>query len=89
MNVRREQGELIAQTKGSIKILDDRNYVVNSQSGNGFYNVQLTESGFVCSCTDRLYRGVKCKHIHAIDAFREGLENEIHPVNSFSRPYYK
>jgi hypothetical protein len=51
MNVRREQGELIAQTKGSIKILDDRNYVVNSQSGNGFYNVQLTESGFVCSCT--------------------------------------
>jgi hypothetical protein len=31
MNVRRQEGKLIPQTKGSIKRLDDGNYVVNSQ----------------------------------------------------------
>ena len=63
---RKRQGELIAKAKGSIKRLDDRNYVVNSQSGNGFYNIQLTQSGITCSCPDYVYRGIKCKHIHAI-----------------------
>ncbi|MFL6380284.1 MAG: hypothetical protein ACJ72S_03200 [Nitrososphaeraceae archaeon] len=33
MSVRRQQGELIAQIKGSIKKFDNRKYVVNSQSG--------------------------------------------------------
>ena len=45
MSVRRQQGEIIAQVKGSIRRLDDTNYVVNSQSGNGSYNIQLTELG--------------------------------------------
>jgi hypothetical protein len=72
MSVHRQQeGELKALAKGSIKILDDGNYIVNSQSGNGSYNVQLTTLGFVCSCPDHIYRGVKCKHIHAIEALRE------------------
>src|SRR5215212_2037856 len=67
MSLRRlQQGELIAQ-KGSIKRFDDRNYVVSSQSGSGSYNIQLTDLGFVCSCADHLYRGVKCKHIHAVE----------------------
>jgi hypothetical protein len=64
---RRQLGELIAQTEGSIKRLDDRTFVVTSQWGNGSYNVQLTESGSICSCADHEYRGVKCKHIHAIE----------------------
>jgi hypothetical protein len=68
---RKQQGELIAQTKGSIKRLDDRNYREFSVGGDGSYNVQLAELGFVCSCADHLYRGVKCKHIHAVDALRE------------------
>jgi hypothetical protein len=67
MSTHRQQGELISQIKGSIKRLDDKNYVVNTQLGNSSYNVQLTELGFVCSCADHLYRGVKCKHIHAIE----------------------
>ena len=64
---RKHQGELIAQAKGSIRILDDRNYIVNSQSGNDSYHVQLTEHGANCSCPDYSFRGVKCKHIHAIE----------------------
>jgi hypothetical protein len=58
---REQQGELIARAKGAIKRLDDRNYIVNSQSGNGSYNIRLTEAGVVCSCPDQLYRGTKCK----------------------------
>jgi hypothetical protein len=65
---RKQQGQLIARVKGSIKRLDDRNYVVNSQSGNGsYYNIQLTELGFVCSCADYMYRSVKCKNTHAME----------------------
>ena len=64
---RQQQGELIAQTKGSIKRLDDKNYLVNSQSGDGSYNLQLTEFGFVCTYADYVFRGVKCKHIHAVE----------------------
>lgn len=77
---RKQQGELIAQAKGSIKRIDDKNYVVTSQSGNGSYNIQLTELGFVCSCPDHTYRGVKCKHIHAVEfsfAIREQVRNDI------------
>jgi hypothetical protein len=52
-NIRRQQGELIDQTKGSIKKLDESNYVVNSQSGKGSYHIDLS---FVCSCADHMYR---------------------------------
>jgi len=56
-NIRRQQGELIDQTKGSIKKLDESNYVVNSQSGKGSYHIDLS---FMCSCADHLYRSIKC-----------------------------
>ena len=61
---RKQQGELIAQTKGSIKILDNRNYVVNSQSGDGSYNnIQLTKLGFICSCA------TMCTEVSNVNAF--------------------
>ena len=64
---REQQGELIARAKGSIKRLDDKTYIVHSQSGNDSYIIQLTESDFVCSCPDFMYRSVKCKHIHDVE----------------------
>jgi transposase-like protein len=89
---RQRQGALIAQAKDSIKRIDEKNYVVNSQSGNGSYNIQVNELGFVCSCPDHVYRGVKCKHIHAVEfsfAIREQVKNEIiiAPINSLSCRY--
>ena len=62
---RQQQGQLIAHARGSIKRLDDRSYLVHSQSGS--YNIHMTELGFVCSCANHLFRGVKCKRIHAVD----------------------
>jgi len=89
----KQQGQLIAQAEGSVKRLDDKNYVVTSQSGNDSYNVQLTELGFICSCADHVYRGVKYKHIHAVEfsfAIREQVKNEIIivPIDSLSCRYY-
>jgi hypothetical protein len=31
---------------------------LKDQSGNGSYNIQLPELGFIYSCVDHLYRGV-------------------------------
>jgi putative transposase len=42
-------------------------YTVSSRSGNGSYDVELTEIGWNCSCPDSMYRNVKCKHIHAVE----------------------
>jgi putative transposase len=66
--------------------------VVTSQTGNDSYNVELTELGFVCSCPDHLYRGVKCKHIHPVEfsfAIREQVksENIIARIDSLSCRY--
>jgi hypothetical protein len=66
-SVRKQQGELVAQTKGLIKRLDDKNYLLNSQSGSGSYDIHLAQGGFVCSYPDYMYRSIKCKHIHAIE----------------------
>jgi transposase-like protein len=48
--------------------LDDRFYKVNSQSGNGMYNVikKKESSGWLCDCPDHVHRNVQCKHIWAV-----------------------
>jgi hypothetical protein len=81
---RQQQGEILAQINGSVKRINDKSYVVNSQSGNGSYIIHLTELGWVCSCPDHLYRGIKCKHIYAVElsfAIRKQVEiTKIEPV---------
>ncbi len=43
----------------------------------------LTKIGFSCNCPDYTYRGVKCKHIHAVElsyAIRQEVENVVIPA---------
>jgi hypothetical protein len=47
---RQQQGQILAQMKGSVERFDDTNYIVNSQSNNGLYHIRLTELGWNCSC---------------------------------------
>lgn len=75
---RQEQGHLIAQTNGSIKRINENQYVVNSQSNGGTYRVHSTALGWVCSCPDHTYRGVKCKHRKKV---------LIAPINSIACRY--
>ena len=83
---RKQQGYLIAQMNGSVKRLSESSYTVSSQSGNGDYEINSTDLGWKCSCADHLYRGVKCKHIYAIEisfAIRKEVEiRRIEPVNT-------
>jgi transposase-like protein len=63
------RGQQIAQIANAISYRQtEAHYRVQSQSGNGFYTVTPTETGFYCSCPDFVQRGVlKCKHIFAVE----------------------
>src|SRR4051812_31646348 len=89
---RQEQGQMIAQMKNAVKRINDVTYIVHSQSGNDSYTVNLNKIGFICSCPDHQYRGVKCKHIHAVEfsfALRERVRREvvIQPITTLSCRY--
>ena len=83
---REEQGRIIANMNGSIKRISDVSYTVSSQSGSGSsYNVNATEIGWNCSCPDHTYRGVKCKHIYAVEiSFAIRKEVEVTKIESVS-----
>jgi putative transposase len=74
----------IANINGAIKRINDLEYVVKSQNANGDYDVCSTDLGWVCSCPDHKFRGVKCKHIFAVEisfALRKEVEvAQIEPL---------
>jgi len=73
----REQKSLeIAQISDQVKRIDTDSYKVKSQSGNGEYEVLNSELGWMCSCPDHIYRGVRCKHIYAVE-FSTKLRHEV------------
>jgi putative transposase len=67
-NLRETRGLEIAQAKeNQITRMDASTYKVRSQNGNGEYAVCLSEDEWRCECPDHRFRGVKCKHIWAIE----------------------
>jgi putative transposase len=64
---RQQLGLAIANIVGAVKRINESVYKVKSQNGSGEYDVSSTDLGWVCSCPDHKYRGVKCKHIFAVD----------------------
>lgn len=73
---RQENGHAIANKLNPITRLDNHAYKVKSQSSDNEYDVLNTELGMHCSCSDHIYRGVKCKHIHAVE-FSQTLRKEV------------
>jgi transposase-like protein len=77
---REERGlQIVNNGKNQINRVSENNYVVQSQNGNGSYLVVLTEEGWICECPDYKFRGLKCKHIWAIELsikLREEVEKE-------------
>ena len=45
MHNREEQGHLIAQINGSVKRINEKEYVVNSKSNGGIYHVHMSGLG--------------------------------------------
>ena len=64
---REERGLEIANKKSQITRIDATTYSVVSQAGNGQYVVCLSEDEWRCECPDHRFRGVKCKHIFAVE----------------------
>lgn len=81
---RETKGQQIAQVQDAILRVDENTYRVKSQSNNKDYRVDATEIGWKCSCPDHVHRGVKCKHIHAVElslAIRKEVEvTRIEPI---------
>jgi putative transposase len=88
---REEEGQAIASASGAIKRIN-RGYKVLSQNGNGSYDVVSTPLGWVCSCPDHKFRGVKCKHIFAVEisfALRKQVEiARIEPIPNIKNCIY-
>jgi transposase-like protein len=66
-NLRESRGLEIAQKNNQINRVDQYTYRILSQSGNGEYVVCLSEDEWRCECPDYRFRGVKCKHIWAVE----------------------
>jgi len=76
---REERGLEIVNKNSQIKKIDGSTYQVLSQNGNGSYLISLTEDGWICECPDYRFRGLKCKHIWAVEfslKLREEVEKE-------------
>ena len=65
-NLREQRGLEIARKKTK-SLESKRPLPVLSQSGNGEYAVSLFEDEWRCECPDHRFRGVKCKHIWAVE----------------------
>src|SRR3989344_1359274 len=65
MNLREQRAQTI--TNDQIKKIDSYTYKVKSQSSDKWYDVESTESGFICSCPDSTFRKSICKHSIALE----------------------
>ncbi|MGI0079827.1 MAG: SWIM zinc finger family protein, partial [Nitrososphaerales archaeon] len=64
---RETRGKQIAELPNQIRRIDEHSYKVCSQSCPEIeYDIFSTESGWTCSCPDSKFRGVQCKHAHAV-----------------------
>jgi transposase-like protein len=66
-NLREQRGLEIAHKESQVARIDASTYSVLSQSGNGEYAVCLSEDEWRCECPDHRFRGVKCKHVWAVE----------------------
>lgn len=65
LQIRRSKGQEIAQT-GKVK-MEGHKWLVPSQSSNKQYEVMLGLGNSKCNCPDNIERGIKCKHIFAVE----------------------
>ena len=83
-SIRKEKGKEIASHEGQVKRISDNEYEVHSQSREfTVYSVRRMSTGWTCSCPDYETRGVRCKHIFAVE-ISYNLHEEI--VNKVIAP---
>lgn len=83
--MRQQKGLTIAQLNDQVRRVDETNYFVRSQSGNGEYHIIASELGWLCQCPDHMFRAQKCKHIFAIE-FSQKLRATVQKIVATIRP---
>lgn len=86
LEIRAQKGKEISEMKNAVTRLDETTYKVHSQTSNAIYEIVSTEKGWICNCPDCRFRGVKCKHIWAVEysfAIRRLVKQEmiIQPID--------
>ena len=66
MELRKWRGMNIAKTSHIIKMANNE-WAVPSQTRTGAYTVRIFQDKQTCSCPDFAERGLKCKHIYAVE----------------------
>ncbi len=94
LEIRAVKGKEIAEKFGAVTRLDETCYKVASQRTREIYQIDSTERGWICNCPDQKYRGVKCKHIWAVEysfQIRRLVKKEvvIEPINVSNCPKCK
>jgi len=89
---RQQFGHVISKTFRGVRRINQSRYFVKSQSGNGKYEVSLTKIGWLCSCADHKFRGIRCKHVYEVEfsfAIRETVQQEvvIQPISQLACRY--
>ncbi|VVB94350.1 DDE domain protein [uncultured archaeon] len=88
VGTREDRGKAIAEKDGQIIRINDYSYKVKSQSSYTLYDIISTEIGWKCTCPDHTSRGVKCKHIFAVEfsyAIRKQVEKvRIEPITTIN-----
>jgi transposase-like protein len=72
------KGTKMAFEKDAVRRLDERTYLVKSQSkiGGGYVVITTKTGAWKCNCPDHVYRKAKCKHISAVEYSLE-LRREV------------
>ena len=65
LQIRKQKGIQIAKTRKVVR--DGYKWLVPSQSSNRSYEVVLRIDKSTCTCPDFVERGIKCKHIFAVE----------------------
>jgi transposase-like protein len=81
-NHREESGKLL---QNNVKRIDDITYELKSSNGKDVYSILSTELGWVCSCPDHMFRGVKCKHVYAVE-FSLELRKSVEQIHKIIEP---
>lgn len=68
---REERGKMIAEKGNQIQKVNDNQYKVRSQSGNGSYEIKIGKKGAECSCPDFQHYHKPCKHILGLRYYLE------------------
>jgi len=77
---RRARGMEILESGIQPREVGKETWIIPSQSGNGTYTVEFDVDEWHCSCPDFQYRGIECKHIHAVKIWK-ALKNKFQQLH--------